>query len=52
MKFEEDYWSSGNIHDSVEPVIVTFDCDDEDELFHDSDEDKNEIYEFLCIIIH
>lgn len=39
MKFEEDYWSSDNIHDSVEPVIVTFDCDDEDELFLDSDDD-------------
>ena len=39
MKFEEDYWSSDNIHDSVEPVIVTFDCDDENELFLDNDDD-------------
>ncbi|XP_076035739.1 uncharacterized protein LOC143021858 [Oratosquilla oratoria] len=31
--FEEEYWSSDNIHESVEPVIITMDSDDEDELF-------------------
>ena len=38
MKFEQDYWSSDNIHDSVEPVIVNLDFDDEDELFLDIDD--------------
>ncbi|XP_076052663.1 uncharacterized protein LOC143032092 [Oratosquilla oratoria] len=31
--FEEEHWSSDNIHESVEPVIITMDSDDEDELF-------------------
>lgn len=35
--FEEEYWSSDNIHDSVEPVIISMDSDDEDELFVHSD---------------
>lgn len=35
--FEEEYWSSDNIHESVEPVIITMDSDDEDELFIHSD---------------
>lgn len=35
--FEEEYWSLDNIHDSVEPVIITMDSDDEDELFIHSD---------------
>lgn len=39
MAFEEEYWSSDNIHDTVEPVVISFDSDDEDELFLDSDED-------------
>ena len=39
MKFEDDYWSSDNIHDTVEPVIATFDSDDEDDLFLHSDDD-------------
>ena len=37
--FEEEYWSSDNIHEGVEPVIITIDSDDddEDELFIHSD---------------
>ena len=35
--FEEEYWSSDNIHDSVEPVIISMDSDDEDELSFHSD---------------
>lgn len=29
--FEEEYWRLDNIHDNVEPVIITFSSDDEDE---------------------
>lgn len=41
MRFEEDYWSSDNIHDCVEPVIVTFDGDDEDDMLLDTDTDDD-----------
>lgn len=40
--FEEQYWTSDNIHESVEPVIVNIGSDDEDgddDLFLDSDEE-------------
>ena len=37
--FEEGYWSSDNIHDPVDPVIINIDSDDEDDddLYLDSD---------------
>ncbi|KAK3873076.1 hypothetical protein Pcinc_021888 [Petrolisthes cinctipes] len=37
--FEDEYWSSDNVHNRVDPVIINFNSDDEDELFLDSDED-------------
>ena len=37
--FEEDYWSSDNIHDRVDPVIIDIDSDGEDDLFIDSEDD-------------
>ena len=37
--FEEAYWSSDNIHEGVDPIIINLDSDDEDELFLDSDDD-------------
>lgn len=37
--FEDEYWSSDNIHEGVDPVTITIDSDDEDELFLDSDDE-------------
>ena len=31
--FEDEYWSSDNVHDSVNKVCITLDSEDEDELF-------------------
>ena len=36
--FENDYWSSDNIQNSVDPVIIDIESDGEDDLFLDSDE--------------
>ena len=33
----EVYWSTDNIHQSVDPVIINLGSDDEDELFLESD---------------
>lgn len=38
-KFESYYWSTDNIHESVEPVVVSLDTDDENDLFLESDEE-------------
>ena len=35
--FEEEYWSTDNIHHSTDPVIINFDSDDEEDLFLESD---------------
>ena len=37
QSFEEQYWSTDNIHQSVDPVIINLDSDDEVELFLESD---------------
>ncbi|XP_050721155.1 uncharacterized protein LOC127001021 [Eriocheir sinensis] len=37
QSFEEEYWSTDNIHQSVDPVIINLDSDDEDDLFLESD---------------
>lgn len=37
--FEEEYWLTDNIHEPVEPVIVSLDSDDEEELYLDSDDE-------------
>lgn len=40
--FEDHYWSTDNIHESVEPLIINIGSDSEDgedDLFLDSDED-------------
>lgn len=40
--FEQEYWKSDNIHDSIVPVIVTIESDDEegdDDLFLESDDE-------------
>ena len=40
--FEEEYWESDNIRETVEPVIISLASDDEDEeddLFLESDDD-------------
>lgn len=37
--FEDNYWSSDNIHDSVQPVLISIESDDEDELFLESDDE-------------
>lgn len=29
--FEDDYWSADNIHDSVDPIIISLASDDEEE---------------------
>ena len=39
-KFEDEYWLSDNIHEGMDPVIVTFDTDDEDELYLDNHEEE------------
>ena len=41
-QFEEEYWESDNIWETVEPVIISLASDDEDEeddLFLESDDD-------------
>ena len=30
-EFERDYWSADNIHDTVDPVIISLSSDDEEE---------------------
>ena len=38
--FEDNYWASDNVHESVDPVVINIESDDEDEdgnLFIDSD---------------
>ena len=38
--FEDNYWTSDNVHESVDPVAINIESDDEDEggdLFIDSD---------------
>ena len=37
--FEEAYWSNDNIQRPVDPIIITINSDDEDDLFLDSDYD-------------
>ena len=37
--FEEEYWSTDNIHHNIDPVIINFDSDDEEDLFLESDVD-------------
>ncbi|KAK3870173.1 hypothetical protein Pcinc_024575 [Petrolisthes cinctipes] len=37
-KYEEEYWKTDNIHESVEPIIINIASDDEDDdIFLDSD---------------
>ena len=36
QSFEEQYWSTDNIHQSVDPVIINLDSDDEVQLFLES----------------
>ena len=36
--FEDEYWSSDNIREGVDPVVINIDSDDEGDLFVDSDE--------------
>ena len=38
--FEEAYWSNDNIQRPVDPIIITINSDDEDDLFLDSDDDN------------
>ena len=41
--FEEEYWRSDNIHETVEPVIIDLASDDEDgddELFLESEDES------------
>ena len=37
--FEETYWANDNIQNPVDPIIITIDSDDEDDLFLDIDDD-------------
>ncbi|XP_068238893.1 uncharacterized protein [Palaemon carinicauda] len=37
ISFEEEYWSTDNIQQSVDPVIINLGNDDEDDLFLESD---------------
>ena len=30
-RFEENYWVTDNVHDSIEPIIITADDDDDDD---------------------
>ena len=42
-QLEDAYWTSDNIHEGVEPVIINIASDDEDgddDMFLDSDEDR------------
>ena len=41
--FEDEYWSSDNVHETVGPIIIDVECDDEDVLFLNSD-DSDEFY--------
>ena len=37
--FEDDYWFSDNIQDSIDPVIINVDSDEENDLFLESDDE-------------
>ena len=37
--FEDAYWSTDNIHKTVDPIVINIESDDEEDLFFDSYED-------------